>query len=315
MISLPLPDPSSPPRISPPPIPAYFDPRANAQAHAWDSTRKHLDVAAALSARPGLAELRVSPALTREQVLLAHAERYVAAVEAGTPLGLAQSNDFTWCAEVDPAARAAGGQLLGAARAALAGPLRVAGAVASGFHHAEWDRGMGFCTYNGLVIAARVLAREGLVRRVMILDLDQHRGNGQDEIAGRLGLGSLIRHLGLPAAPDEATYFRRLGSYLGELGRDQERGGGADLVLYQAGMDPHEDDLLGGVPGMTAALLRERDERVFQACRDAGVPVAFCLAGGYSGAYSGGGGQALNPVVGLHVGSFEAAQAVYGKQA
>ena len=147
-------------------------------------------------------------------------------------------------------------------------------APVSGFHHAHWDRGGGFCTFNGLMIAALALRAEGLVKKVAVLDCDEHYGNGTDDIIERLGLETFIRHVTAGRG-----YPRNRRAFLNVLPDIVAGFADCDLILYQAGADPHIDDPLGG--WLSTEELYERDRRVFAAARRHALPVAWNLAGGY----------------------------------
>jgi len=190
------------------------------------------------------------------------------------------------------------GAMLGAARAAT--PELPAAALVSGFHHAGWSHNHGFCTFNGLMVAAAALFAEGRAERVAILDCDAHVGDGTEDILNRVpGLGPRILH---------AIFGNTRGhAYLGEIEDLARRLAefGPDLILYQAGADPHVDDPLGGV--LTSPQLRRRDLRVFQIAKRLGIPVAWNLAGGYQR----GGRTGIDPVLAIHMATFEAAVRVY----
>ena len=166
------------------------------------------------------------------------------------------------------------GAMLSAAREALRNG-RVAVAPCSGFHHAGYANAGGFCTFNGLMVTAMALHASGEVTRVGILDFDQHYGDGTDHIIDRLRIDwikhySAGEHYGFPA---EAKRFL---SSIPSLVAGMK---GCDLILYQAGADPHIDDPLGG--WLTTEQLYERDLLVFEAAAELGIPVAWNLAGGY----------------------------------
>ena len=147
----------------------------------------------------------------------------------------------------------------------------------SGFHHAFYDFCGGFCTFNGLVIAAIKLKQAGLVDRVGILDLDMHYGDGTDHLIQRHGL-HWIQHrtqgrhfhkradVGLGAR----RYFDWLNTALQDLNN-------VDLVICQASADPHIKDPLGGL--LTEAELQRRDTQVFR--HFAKRALVWNLAGGY----------------------------------
>ncbi|MDQ3555478.1 MAG: histone deacetylase [Gemmatimonadota bacterium] len=169
----------------------------------------------------------------------------------------------------------------------------------SGFHHAGWQQGNAFCTFNGLLVAALALHARGLARRVAILDCDQHFGDGTRDIIRRLGLG-WIAHYTYGASPVKAeasaAWLAKLPELVSETLRDCE------LVLYQAGADPHREDPLGGA--FTTDQLAERDRIVYETCRELGVPVVTTLAGGYQ--------KPVEKVVQLHVNTLLRYAAVHG---
>ena len=188
------------------------------------------------------------------------------------------------------------GAMLAAAREALRNG-RVAVAPCSGFHHAGYAYAAGFCTFNGLMVSAMALRASGEVKRVGILDFDQHYGDGTDNIIDRLRIDwiehySAGEHYGLPA---EARRF--LSSVPGLVAGMK----GCDVILYQAGADPHIDDSLGG--WLTTEQLYERDLFVFQAAAELGIPVAWNLAGGYQ--------TPLGKVLRIHDGTIRACAKVH----
>lgn len=205
---------------------------------------------------------------SREQIALAHAREYVDGILncelmngfRGRQRDVADSLPWT-C-----------GSLLSAARGGLRNGL-VACSPTSGFHHAGYEAGYGYCTFNGLMVTALVLKAEGKVRRVGILDCDQHYGDDTAEIMDKLAIG-WIRHIS-----QEHGYSCNAKQFIHEL-PDIVRGFASyDLLLYQAGADPHICDPLGGF--LTTAELAERDRIVFSVAKSIGIPVVWNLAGGY----------------------------------
>lgn len=142
----------------------------------------------------------------------------------------------------------------------------------SGFHHAGYAKAGGFCTFNGLVVAA-VLAHQRSQKNVAILDCDYHYGNGTDDILAQRNIRYVYHYsTGRYAGPKIAeSFLEELPSIL-----EHSRGG---VLIYQAGADAHNDDPLGG--WMTAEQMRRRDRIVFTFCQQHGVPVVWNLAGGY----------------------------------
>ena len=188
------------------------------------------------------------------------------------------------------------GAMLAAAREALRNGA--ACAPVSGFHHARYAGGGGFCTFNGLMVTASALLSEGTVQRILILDCDQHFGDGTEEILERLHLSSQVENASFGrwfGAPSDAD------AYLAKLREQVSRVAHFDLVLYQAGADVHVDDPLGGV--LTTEQMIERDRIVFEAARRASVPIAWNLAGGYQ--------EPLARVVELHVNTMRCCALAY----
>lgn len=209
---------------------------------------------------------------TIDELALAHDRDYVEDV-----LACRRSNGFgDRSREVAGSLLYTTGAMLSAARHVLAGGDRIAAAPCSGFHHAGYRHGAGFCTFNGLAVTAAALRAERRVARVGILDLDMHYGDGTAEILERLDAGAWVTHfsggLHYHRPSQVAAFFRALPGVLDSM-RD------CDIVLYQAGADPHISDPLGG--WLTTGELARRDAMVFETFVRLGVPVVWNLAGGY----------------------------------
>jgi acetoin utilization deacetylase AcuC-like enzyme len=166
------------------------------------------------------------------------------------------------------------GAMLAAAREAIRNG-RVAAAPCSGFHHAGYASAAGFCTFNGLMVTAMALHASGEAMRVGILDFDQHYGDGTDNIIDRFRI-DWIKHYSAGEHYGFAAEARRFLSSIPALVATMKD---CDVILYQAGADPHIDDPLGG--WLTTEQLYERDLLVFQSAAALGIPVAWNLAGGY----------------------------------
>jgi acetoin utilization deacetylase AcuC-like enzyme len=195
------------------------------------------------------------------------------------------------------------GSMLSAAREAIRN-RKVAVAPCSGFHHAGYASAVGFCTFNGLMVTAMKLKAEGLVQRVGILDYDMHYGNGTQELIERHRAASWIEHY---SAGEDYHSARQAADFMARIPNRVEEMRGCDVLLYQAGADPHVDDPLGGF--LTTNQLRERDKLVFELADLLGIPVAWNLAGGYQ-VDSGGGIQA---VLDIHNNTILECAAVYVK--
>ena len=188
------------------------------------------------------------------------------------------------------------GAMLAAAREALRNG-RVAAAPCSGFHHAGYANAGGFCTFNGLMVTAMALHASGEASRVGILDFDQHYGDGTDNIIDRLRM-DYINHYSAGEHYGFATEARRFLSSIPGLVAGMKE---CDVILYQAGADPHIDDPLGG--WLTTEQLYERDLLVFQAAAELGIPVAWTLAGGYQ--------TPLRKVLRIHDGTMRACAQIH----
>ena len=217
-------------------------------------------------------ELVIRPAMpvSETDFVRAHKAEYVADVFA-----LRSANGFgSRSAEVNASLPYTSGALLTAARWALAEKTNVAAPV-SGFHHACWGSGGGFCTFNGLMVTALALQADHADLKVGILDYDYHYGNGTDDIVDVLGAKNIV-HITAGRTYQQADQAQ---DFLSRIDDDLIALSNCDIVLYQAGADPHVDDPLGGF--LTTEELAARDRKVFMGMRAYGVPVAWDLAGGY----------------------------------
>ena len=148
----------------------------------------------------------------------------------------------------------------------------------SGAHHAGYNHGGGYCTFNFLVLAA-VKACEDGARKIGIIDCDMHYGDGTEDILRKLGL-RYVRHYSfggdtLACRESSGLWLDRLPLIAKSIAQE------VDVIIYNAGADPHVDDPLGGV--LTTVQLKKRDEIVFEVAQRFGVPLAVSLAGGYQG--------------------------------
>ncbi|MET0553287.1 MAG: hypothetical protein ABW221_09630 [Vicinamibacteria bacterium] len=180
----------------------------------------------------------------------------------------------------------------------------VSASLTSGFHHARYSSARGYCTFNGLIVAAVALLDAGEASRIAIVDCDFHYGDGTQTLIRLLNLHEQVLHVSFGKAfrrPDQAeTYLAAVRDLPLDFGGFQP-----DVVFFQAGADAHVDDPLGGL--LTTAQMRERDRIVFNACRDLGIPVTWNLAGGYQQEADG----SIPKVVALHLNTFEEALRVW----
>ena len=236
--------------------------------------------------------------LTRNEIAMAHDEGYVERV-----LSLKEQNGFS---NKSPKVATAlpwvcGSMVAAALHAYKTGELSFS--PTSGAHHACYSHGGGYCTFNFLVMAA-MKAQQAGATRIGILDLDCHYGNGTVDIIRQLGIdyidhysfGGEAIHRGATAEawverlPEIVTSFRDV-----------------DLLIYNAGVDPHVDDPLGGV--LTTRQIALRDQIVFQVAKELGLRVCVSLAGGYQ--VDGNGN--IFKLLALHDTTFKAGWAAYEK--
>lgn len=165
--------------------------------------------------------------------------------------------------------------------------------TAGGSHHAGHAHGAGFCVFNDVAVAARLLLAEGRVARVLVVDLDVHQGDGTAEIlAGDSAVFTFSMHCerNYPVRKQQSDLDFSLeegvgdGEYLALLARHLPALIAhvlPDLVFYNAGVDPHVDDRLGKLALSDAGLLA-RERLVVDCCARAGVPLATVVGGGYA---------------------------------
>ena len=181
--------------------------------------------------------------------------------------------------------------------------------LAGGTHHAFADHGSGFCIFNDCAVAARVLLAEGWIEELMVIDLDVHQGDGTAAIfaddprvftlsahcASNFPLRKQCSDLDLPLVDglEDDDYLRAIGDRIPDL-LDQRK---PQLVIYNAGVDPHRGDRLGRLCLSSTGLLN-RDRLVLDACLRRGIPVATVIGGGYDD---------LSPLVDRHSLVFRAA--------
>jgi len=164
----------------------------------------------------------------------------------------------------------------------------------SGFHHAGYQQCGGYCTFNGLMVTALTLKDAGLVNRVAILDCDAHYGNGTDSIIRALGIDWIEHHT--QGREFGMAYNAANGAYERWLDVAIEKCRSCDVVLYQAGADPHIDDPLGGI--LTTEQMVARDRKVFE--RLGHLPMVWNLAGGYQVVAGVTQAEQIEPVLALH---------------
>lgn len=164
--------------------------------------------------------------------------------------------------------------------------------LAGGTHHSYPDRGEGFCVFNDVAVAIRVLQRDGLAKRFLIVDLDVHQGNGTAFIFyGDADVFTFSMHgaknyplfkeqssldIELPDGTGDAEYLETLDEALHRIPVID-----VDLIFYLAGADPYKNDKLGRL-GLSIEGLMARDIAVLDTARSNGVPIVTTMSGGYA---------------------------------
>lgn len=231
-----------------------------------------------------------APAASTEQLALVHEHSYIAALTSGEidPKKMRRIG-FPWSeALVKRSLQSTGGTIL-TAQLALSQGLAIH--LSGGYHHAFADEGSGFCLFNDLAIAARVMQQQG-VGKILIFDCDVHQGDGTALIFAEdtnIITASLHGDKNFPARKQQSDWDIGLESKLTDapylqavkesihylLALHQP-----DLVIYDAGVDIHEDDDLGLLHISTDGVF-QRDLTVLAACHNANIPVAAVIGGGY----------------------------------
>ncbi|MEJ7757950.1 MAG: hypothetical protein WKF55_00025 [Gemmatimonadaceae bacterium] len=281
----------------------FYSPDYVAAAESFDTMRKSGWIAESLLADPIEGVEIVAPrSVTFDEVAAVHDPAYVTAVQTGEPRSLAESQGFAWDAGMWQSVTASTGGLVAARLQAMTDG--VAGSLSGGLHHARYDQGSGFCTFNGLALAAKAALAAG-AESVVILDLDAHCGGGTHSL---IRADARIRQIDVsvnlfdhyrPAGSSTLDMVVSAGEYLGAIERRLSDLGSSGwkpgICLYNSGMDPHEHCGIGGLWGIDAAILREREELVFGWFTSRRIPLAFAIAGGYIG-----GAMKQDDLVALH---------------
>jgi acetoin utilization deacetylase AcuC-like enzyme len=227
-----------------------------------------------------------------DDLALVHTPEYLAKMRDGTMTDedVAQL-ELPWSSEMVEGFRMMVGGTIDAARLATRGGATIVGHIGGGLHHAFPNHGEGFCPFNDVAVAIRVLQREGM-QRAAVIDLDVHHGNGTAfifESDPRVFTFSMHQQynypmwkprgsldIGLMDGTGDTEYLERLANALPDV-----MASNPECLFYLAGADPYEDDQLGGLR-LTRDGLRARDRIVVEHARTAGVPMVIVLAGGYA---------------------------------
>ena len=285
----------------------FYNDQYVAPAYAFETTRKSKLIAEQIGLDK-LTDPSSGVAHAIEEISLVHDIEYIESLQSGTPNYLAESNNFKWDSGIWSMAVNSTAGILAACETAYRGidkltlPSIISGSLSSGLHHAHTKGGAGFCTVNGLAVAAN--AFDSL--RIAILDFDAHCGGGTVEILRTLGIDNRVyqydistnmydryeqddNHLILISDTDE-EYIQDVNMVLDFLVNWDE----TDLILYNAGVDAY--------PEISHNTLAHRDELVFNKCVSTTTPCVFTLAGGYTDH------QDMDSLVESHMATIYAAQ-------
>jgi acetoin utilization deacetylase AcuC-like enzyme len=247
-----------------------------------------------------------------EQVRLVHTEDYVSRLCGGelTAKELRRLG-LPWSESLVRRSFYAVGGTIAAARAALVEGY--ASNLAGGTHHSFADRGEGFCVFNDVAVAIRVLRNEGSIGRVAIIDCDVHQGNGTATIfAGDDDTFTFSIHgannyplfkarssldVELPDGTSDREYLDCLVSHFPAVFAEKP-----EIVFYLAGADPYAGDKLGRL-GLTIDGLRQRDACVLGECYEREVPVVTVMSGGY--------GKDINDTIEIHCNTIRTVKRVF----
>jgi acetoin utilization deacetylase AcuC-like enzyme len=266
-----------------------------------DKYRRLRERVAAARPNHGIA-LFEAPAVRPAELALVHTRQYLSKVLYGDLTELEQRRiGFPWSPKMVERSLRSTGATVAAARVAIEDGLAVH--LAGGTHHAQSDAGQGFCVFNDVAVASRVLLAEGRIRRALVIDCDVHQGNGTAAIFDgddrvftfsihgdrNYPFRKLDGDLDVPLADGtgDATYLNALEHVL----HNQLPWTEADCVFYLAGADPFVKDRLGRL-SLTKHGLALRDQMVLQTCGQRRIPVVIVMAGGYA--------KDLDDVVDIH---------------
>ena len=186
--------------------------------------------------------------------------------------------------------------------------------IAGGTHHAFYDRGEAFCMLNDQAIAAKYLINKKLVKKIMIIDLDVHQGNGTASIFSENKEVFTISFHGKKNYPfrkersdidvefedntDDLLYLKKLKDFIPNAIDNFK----PDFIFYLSGVDVLNNDKLGRL-GLSIDGCKERDKFILELCKINSIPVQVSMGGGYS--------ELLKNIIEAHSNTFRLAQEIY----
>ncbi len=250
------------------------------------------------------------PPADEKDLLLAHDLRYITGIKEGSlpaqelrPIGL------PWSPGMYQRSLASVGGFIAATENAISDGFSAL--LAGGTHHAHRDRGEGFCVFNDFAVASLKLLTTHRMKKILIIDLDVHQGNGNSSILGDRSDVFIVSLHGernypfrkvkshLDVAFPEGTSDER---YLSELEKVMKVLPDADMIFYQAGVDVLKEDKLGTF-AMTYEGIRQRDRMIFDYAIKRNLPLAMAIGGGYS--------EPIDFTINAYAGTFAEARVAY----
>ena len=237
-------------------------------------------------------ELLLPPEATDQQLALCHTNDYLDKIKTGNLTDVEiRRIGFPWSKKMVVRSRRSTGASIAAATSAISEGISCN--LAGGTHHSFADGGQGYCVFNDVCVAARVLQQQGQIGKALFFDCDVHQGNGTASIASRdSSLFACSIHgdknfpfrktsgdldLALPSGCEDEEYLATVQFALESSTREFD----CDIAFFLAGADPFVGDRLGHL-SVTKAGLQKRDQLVIQFFRDRGIPIAISMAGGYA---------------------------------
>ncbi len=241
---------------------------------------------------PGAGGFHIPDPVEPHMVALAHDRTYVDQVLSGQlPDKIEREIGFAINDMLAIRARCASGGTLHAAR--LARQYGIACNTAGGGHHARWRHGAGYCVFNDVAIATRQLQSTAEIDRALVIDCDVHQGDGtadifqSDPTVFTFSIHAQKNYpvrkvksdldIGLADGTGDTGYLSELKNHLPQIIQAHR----PDIVFYNAGVDPHQDDRLGRL-SLSDDGLTARDRFVIGTVREAGLPITCVVGGGYS---------------------------------
>jgi acetoin utilization deacetylase AcuC-like enzyme len=186
--------------------------------------------------------------------------------------------------------------------------------IAGGTHHAFTDRGEGFCLLNDIAVSASYLLHYQNIKKILVIDLDVHQGNGTAQIfRNEERVFTFSMHceqnyplqkeqsdldIGLPSGTSDEAYLKILKETLPKLIDDLQ----PEFTFFQSGVDILATDKLGKLK-VSREGCKERDRFVFEICKQNKIPVAVSMGGGYS--------HKISDIVEAHANTYRLAQEIF----